>query len=235
MGLLGWLDTDPGKPYLELIPFALLFFLAGMLIEQLQYPSDSRYFYSVAVLATFVSLSGVALYHEPYAQWLKRVAPRTRGQLEYLFIINAAVYLSLQSVCERLPLAQMRGVAKTFRFVIPGHVLTSLLLLGLAASDLWDKSPQSAALRHETRFFEVLLPLVACLFVFGSIPKQMKNFLATGLLFLAIGIVRLEQDLFKEHAAWPLSLLLTGLLMMFAAANYSPLRMTLTRLVRRKP
>ena len=101
----------------------------------------------------------------------------------------------------------MRGVAKTFRFVIPGHVLTSLLLLGLAASDLWDKSPESAALRHEARFFEVLLPLVACLFVFGSIPKQMKNFLATGLLFLAIGIVRLEQDLFKEHAAWPLSLL----------------------------
>lgn len=235
MGLLQWIDSDPGKPYLELMPYALLFFLAGIAIEQLQYAADSRYFYSVAVLATFVSLSGVALYHEPYAQWLKRVAPRTRGQLEYLFIINAAIYLLLQTVCERLPLAQMRAVAKTFRFVIPGHVLTSLLLLGLAASDLWDKSTQSAALRHEARFFEVLLPLVACLFVFGSIPKQMKNFLATGLLFLAIGIVRLEQDLFKEHAAWPLSLLLTGLLLMFAATHYSPLRMTLTRLVRRKP
>jgi predicted Ser/Thr protein kinase len=235
MGLLGWLDSDPGRPYLELIPFALLFFLGGILIEQLHHPADSRYFYSVGVLATFVSLSGVAWYHEPYAEWLKRVAPRTRGQLEYLFIINAAIYLLLQSACERLPLAQMRGVAKTFRFVIPGHVLTSLLLLGMAASDLWDKSPESAALRHETRFFEVLLPVAACLFIFGSIPKQMKNFLATGLLFLAIGIVRLEQGLFKEHAAWPLSLLLMGLLLMLAAANYSPLRMTLIRFVRRKP
>ncbi|HUI43646.1 MAG TPA: protein kinase [Terriglobia bacterium] len=235
MGLLQWLDTDPGRPYLDLIPFALAFFLAGMLIERLHYPADSRYFYTVAVVATLVSLSGVALYHEPYAQWLKRVLPRTRGQLEYLFIVNAAIYLLLQSVCERLPLKQMRAVAKTFSFVIPGHVLTSLFLLGLAASDLWSKSPASAALRHESRFFEILLPLVACLFVFGSIPKQMKNFLATGLLFLAIGIVRLEQDLFKEHAAWPLSLLLTGLLLMFAAAHYSPLRMALTRLVRRKP
>ena len=174
------------------------------------------------------------MYHDPYAQWLKRVVPRTRGQLEYLFIINAGIYLSLQSVCERLPLAQMRAVAKTFNFVIPGHVLTSLLLLGLTASDLWDKAPQNAALRHETRFFEALLPLVACLFVFGSIPKQMKNFLATGLLFLAIGIVRLEQDLFKGRAAWPLSLLFAGLLLMLAAANYSPLRMSLIRLVRRK-
>ncbi|MGO9270444.1 MAG: protein kinase domain-containing protein [Terriglobia bacterium] len=158
MGLLQWLDTDPGKPYLQLVPFALMFFAAGMLIEHFQYPSDSRYFYSVAVVATFVSLSGVALYHDPYAQWLKRVVPRTRGQLEYLFIINAGIYLSLQSVCERLPLAQMRAVAKTFNFVIPGHVLTSLLLLGLTASDLWDKAPQNAALRHETRFFEALLP-----------------------------------------------------------------------------
>lgn len=234
MGLLQWIDTDPGKPYLELIPYALLFFLAGMAIEQFQYPADSRYFYSVAVVATFASLSGVALYHEPYAQWLKHVAPRTRGQLEYLFIINAGIYLLLQTACERLPLTQMRAVAKTFRFVIPGHVLTSLLLLGLAASDLWEESPHSAALRHEARFLEVLLPLVACLFIFGSIPKQMKNFLATGLLFLAIGIVRLEQDLFKERAAWPLSLLLAGLLLMFAATHYSPLRMILIRLVRRK-
>jgi hypothetical protein len=46
--------------------------------------------------------------------------------------------------------------------------------------------------------FEVLLPVVVCLFVFGSVRKQMKNFFATILLFLAIGIVRLQQDLFKH-------------------------------------
>jgi len=234
MGLLEWIDQDPGRVYLRLIPFAALFFLVGILVERLHHPADSRYFYSVAVAATFISLSGVALYHEPYAGWLKRVVPRTRGQLEYLFIINAGIYLLLQSACERLPLAQMRAVGKSFRFVIPGHVLTSLLLLGLSATDLWEKSPSSAALRHEARFFEIVLPVAACLFVFGSIPKQMKNFLATGLLFLAIGIVRLEQGFFKERAAWPISLLLAGLLLMLAAANYSPLRMTLARLVKRR-
>ena len=235
MGLLEWIDQDPVRVYIRLIPFAVLFFLAGVLIEWLRHPADSRYFYSVAVVATFISLSGVALYHEPYAEWLKRIVPRTRGQLEYLFIINAGIYLLLQSLCERLPLAQMRGVAKSFRFVIPGHVLTSLLLLGWSASDLWKKSPSNIALRHEARFFEILLPLIACLFVLGSIPKQMKNFLATGLLFLAIGIVRLEQDLFNQRAAWPLSLLLIGLLLMPAAANYSRWRMALTSVIRRRP
>ena len=235
MGMLEWLDADPGKVYFELIPFAVLFYLAGILIERLRYPADSRYFYSMAVAATFISLSGVALFHQPYADWLKRVAPRTRGQLEYLFIVNAGVYMLLQFLCERLPLGQMRAVAKTFRFVIPGHVLTSLLLLGLAASDLWGKSASDAALRHEARFFEIALPLAASFFVFGSIPKQLKNYLATGLLFLAIGIVRLEEDLFKQRATWPLALLVVGLLLMLAAANYSPLRMAVSRAIRRRP
>jgi uncharacterized membrane protein len=106
--------------------------------------------------------------------------------------------------------------------------------LGLAASDLWDKSPCSAPLRHEARFFEFLLAVVACLFVFVSIPKQMKNYLATGLVFLAVAILRLEQDFFKDRAAWPMSLLVTGLLLMLAAANCSPLKMALARLIRRK-
>jgi hypothetical protein len=62
----------------------------------------------------------------------------------------------------------------------------------------------------------------------------MKNYLATGFLFLAIGIVRLQQDLLRERAAWPISLLVIGLLLMFGAANYSPIKLTLARLVRRR-
>ena len=90
------------------------------------------------------------------------------------------------------------------------------------------------ALRREARTFEILLPLVACLFVFGSIPKQMKNYLATGIFFLAIGIIRLQQELFKERAEWPISLLITGLLLMIGATKYSTIKMALTRWIRRK-
>jgi serine/threonine-protein kinase len=234
MGLLEWLDTDPGRVYLRLLPFALLFFLLGILIERLRFASDSRYFYFFAVAFTLVGMSGVAGVHAPYANWLKSVASRTRGQQEYLYMINAVLYFALQQLCDRVPSAEMRWVAKTFRFVIPGHILTSLLLLGLSASDLWEKSLQDIALRHEARFFEILLPLAACAFIFGSIPKQMKNFLVTGLLFLAIGIIRLQQDLFKQRAAWPLCLLLAGLLLMIAAANYPSLKSGILRYFHRK-
>jgi len=224
MGLIEWLDADPGKVYFHLIPIAVVFFAAGLAIERSGFPSDSRYFYPIAVGFTLIALSGVAAFHQPYAKWLQSVAPVTRAQVEYLFIINALIYLALQYVCERVSSPQTRWVAKSFRFFIPGHVMASLLLLGLTASDLWEKSPANNSLRLEARLFEVLLPLVACLFVFSSVVKQMKNFFVTGLLFLGIGIVRLQQDLFRDRAAWPLALLVIGFLLMLAAANHDSIK-----------
>ncbi len=56
----------------------------------------------------------------------------------------------------------MRSVANAFRFVIPGHVLTSLLLLGLNASGRWEQEPGAAGLRAEGRFFEIILPISVC-------------------------------------------------------------------------
>jgi serine/threonine protein kinase len=233
LGMLEWIENDPGRPYFYLIPCALLFLALGMALERLRATSDSRYFYPIAVVFTMVALTGVVTFHEPYAKWLNSAAPWTRGQLEYLFILNAGLYFALQTLCERFRSAQMRAVAKAFRFLIPGHVMTSLLLLGLEATARWEKSPANGAMRLEARLFELLLPLVACGFVFGSIPKQMKNFFATGLLFLAIGIVRLQQNFFKDKALWPAGLLAVGLVLMLAAARYAPLKLALTRWWRR--
>jgi predicted Ser/Thr protein kinase len=232
MGMLEWLDTDPGRVYFYLIPCAALFLTSGQALERLGQPADSRYFYPIAVVFTLIALSGVALFHEPYTAWLKNNFPWTRGQPEYLFLINAAIYFLLQVICERFSSPQMRTVAKSFRFVLPGHVMTSLLLLGLNASAAWDKS-HSAGDRAEARLFEVLLPALACVFVFGSVPKQMKNFFATGLLFMAIGIIRLQWDLFRDQAWWPVALLLTGVTLMLAAANYAPLKRVLSRALAR--
>ena len=231
-GAIDWFPDEARKFYLWLIPVALLFFALAALIERRGQSADSRYFYPIAVLFTFVALSGEAAQDSRLTDWLARTVPQTHGLPEYLFILNALVYLSLQSFSERLGSAQMRSVAKVFRFVIPGHVLTSLLLLGMNASNNWDNG-RAPDWQAEARFFEILLPLAACLFVFGSIPKQMKNFFATGLFFLAIGIIRLQQDLLKNHSLWPVSLLITGLLLMYIAVNYTPLKLALTRWLRR--
>jgi hypothetical protein len=195
---------------------------AGFVFERLRMPDDSRYFYPFAVGFTLAALSGVAVYHEPWANWIKAAAPWTRGQIEYLFILNAGIYFLLDRICERFSSPQVRTVGKSFRFVIPGHVMTSTLLLGLSADSV-----------TEQRVFEWLLPAIACLFVFASIPRQMKNFLVSGLVFLAIGIYRLQQEVFPNRAWWPIMLLLTGLGLMLAAANYAALRVALGRVWKR--
>jgi len=234
MGMLDWIDNDQGRIFLDMLPIAVIFFAVAIALEHFKFASDSQYFYPVAVGFTFTALSGVALFHQPYANWLQHTAPWTRGQVEYLFIINAAIYQVLQIVCGRFRTSQMRTVAKVFRFVIPGHVMTSLLLLGLNASDLWNQSPADLAMQHEARILEFLLPIVACVFVFGSIPQQMKNFFASGLLFLAIGIVRLQQDYYHDLARWPIALLLVGVILMLLASMHPALRPAMRQLIQRR-
>ena len=221
MGMLKWLDHDPGRFYFHLIPCAVLFMAAGLALEYRRLLDDSRYFYGFAVVFTWAALTGVAASHEPYAHWLESVAPWTRGQLEYLFLINAAIYLLLDALCDFVHWQQVRTVGKAFRFVIPGHVMTSLLLLGIDAKS-----------QFESRVFEWLLPAVACAFVFASIPRQMKNFFASGLLFFGIGVFRLQKEVFENRAGWPVFLLAAGLALMLAAAHYAPLKVALARLVK---
>ena len=233
MGLLEWIDTDPGKFYLRLIPAALLFFAIALAVEWRQLPNDSRYFYPIAVVFTIAALSGLASDHKPYREWLEGLLPWTRGQIEYLFIINAGIYFLLEIICEWFSVSQMRAVGKAFRFAIPGHVLTSLFFLGLEATDRWEGQLNDLSMKREARVFEILLPAAALVFVYGSIRKQMKNYFVVGMIFLAIGLVRLQEDIFEQRSRWPILLLILGSLLMVSATRYSAIKMAVARMVRR--
>ena len=221
-GVLDCLEHDPGRFYFDLIPCAALFMAAGFAFERRKMPDDSRYFYPFAVGFTLAALSGVAGYHRPWAEWLKAAAPWTRGQAEYLFVLNAAIYFFLDRICDRFTSPQVRMVGKSFRFVIPGHVMTPLLVLSFTAESV-----------REARIFEWMLPAAAVCFIFASIPRQMKNFLVSGLVFLAIGVYRIQQEVFPNRAFWPIALLAGGLALMIAASNYAPLRVAAGRLIGR--
>jgi len=127
----------------------------------------------------------------------------------------------------------MRAVGKAFRFVIPGHVLTSLFFLGLEATGRWEGQLNDRLMKREARVFEMLLPAAALLFVYGSIRKQMKNYFVVGMIFLGIGLVRLQEDIFKQKSRWPILLLILGSLLMVSATRYSAIKMAVARMVRR--
>jgi hypothetical protein len=234
-GLLRWIgDEEYGDIFPHVIPLAVLFFAFGMIIERLRYPADSRYFYPIGVGFTWISLTGLAAVNSSYMEDIQYWWSGVREQRAYLFLMNAAIYFVLQALCDRLPWPQMRSAARAFRFVIPGHVLLSLLSLGQNAMDLWlgvDEAPDPAY-KFEARTFEILLPCVACAFVYLSIPRQMKNFFVWGMLFLAIGVVNLQNDIFADRRGWLICLMLGGLLVMLAAAHYANLRMAFARWLR---
>jgi serine/threonine protein kinase len=223
MGMLDWWSKDPGRPFLYLIPLAIAYFVAGYFLERLRLGGDSRYLYGHAVFVTYFALSGIAFYHQPYAQWLKTTFPWTRGQVEYLFIINALLYWVLQYLYDHASSPQLLIVAKAFRFVIAGHILMPLWVLSIAAMDRWHSHPAVAAYKFEARLLEVLLPLMAALFIYYSIARQMKNYFASGMLFLAVGIIRLEEDWLKGRTAWPMSLLIIGFLLMMMVISRTAL------------
>jgi hypothetical protein len=54
------------------------------------------------------------------------------------------------------------------------------------------------------------------------------------MIFLGIGLVRLQEDIFKQRSRWPILLLILGSLLMVSATRYSAIKMAMARMVRRR-
>ena len=64
---------------------------------------------------------------------------------------------------------------------------------------------------------ELLLPVGALVFIFSSVPKQMKAFFFSGMLYAAISVQRMTARHFEDQFAWPVSLAILGLSMALIA------------------
>src|SRR5258708_29540602 len=113
-------------------------------------------------------------------------------------------------------------------------MFTPRLLLWFNGYGRWKYDLENLVKKGEAGILEYLLPAVACVFIFGSIRKQMKNFFVSGMLFLAAGIVMWQLDLFENESRWPIFLLIVGALVMVMATRYSTIKMAVARIVRRR-
>ena len=236
LGLLEWMKTDPGRIYISLLPVAALFYIVACGVERWGFSADSRYLYPFGFIFTVAALSGIALYHDPLTRWLEYAFPWTRGQVEYLFLTNAVAYWMFQGVLFKVGTPHACASGKCFRFIIPGHVLCAIYLLSESVLDLIKNSgdPLQPWIQMESTSLLYLLPLVASAFVFASIPKQMKNFLITGFIFLVVGAYRLQKYEFGGESIMPILLLILGLGFMLLAAEQNPVREWLYAKIRKK-
>ena len=151
---------------------------------------------------TCVALNG------PTVKWLglEGWAGEESDQIAYSVMLNGAAYLVLGLLGDRSARSRwLRRIATALFWLTPTHLLAPVAYF--AEMNKWRWSVLGA----NWTLAELALPAGALVFVFGSVPKQMKSFFFSGLFYVAVGIVWLTHRHFREEFGWPSGLAAAGL------------------------
>jgi serine/threonine protein kinase/uncharacterized membrane protein YgdD (TMEM256/DUF423 family) len=124
------------------------------------------------------------------------------------FMVDGIVFLSLAGVCRWLDTPLQRAVAKALNWMGPLHLLAPLRILDLDSMEL--------ATSHRI-LYRFALPIASFCFVFASVTRQMKSFFFSGLSGIAASVHKLTVEHLDKFFAWPVTLIATGLVSMFAS------------------
>ncbi|MCJ7626029.1 MAG: hypothetical protein MUO76_21260, partial [Anaerolineaceae bacterium] len=124
------------------------------------------------------------------------------------FIFNGLIYLGLAGVCRSLGTRLQRTLASILNWLGPVHILGTLRML--------DSDELSIPESH-TIVYRILLPIASIGFVFGSVARQMKSFFFSGLAGIATAVQRFTTEYLKNFFAWPVSLIITGIIWMLVS------------------
>jgi serine/threonine protein kinase/uncharacterized membrane protein YccF (DUF307 family) len=192
-----------------LAPGAALF-VVGLVLDRRWYTEYAWPMSFVGLVLIVVSLSGIALSNNTLFGWLW-VKPQFLNETEYhflSFLCNGIFYLGLAGMCRLLGTPLQRSLANALNWLGPIHILIALRILDLDYADLPDLH------RWIYRF---LLPIFSLSLVFGSVLHQMKSFFYTGLGGIAASVHKFTIKHLDKFFAWPVSLILTGILWMLMA------------------
>jgi len=157
-----------------------------------------------------IPLSVIAASESTFFGWLwAKPAALARSELVSLsFVCNGLIYLGLATVCRSMGTILQRRLAQTLNWFGPLHILSTLRILDLDHLDL--------AGSHRL-IYRILLPVASITFVFGSVARQMKSFFFSGLAGIATAVHKFTVHRLHEFFAWPVSLIITGIVCMFVS------------------
>ncbi len=187
-------------------PGLLILAIAMALDLRLRKPHLAGPFYIDGILVLIAAMTTIAKYG-PLTKWL---GLDIKYGIEYSFAITGLAYLLAGAAADRSAGSYwLRRIATLLFWLAPSHILIPILSLELDGA--WAASPADWTLP------QILLPLAALGFVFGSVPKQMKSFFFSGLFYAGAGIQRLTARHFEDVYAWPVALAAFGFLLMVIA------------------
>ncbi|HVT88401.1 MAG TPA: serine/threonine-protein kinase [Tepidisphaeraceae bacterium] len=198
-------------------PGALLVLIAMAWDLRAKIQSFAAPLYVMGLILLLLSLTLIA-HFGPTPRWLGLTGQlegeaRTR-QVQYSLMGNGLLYLFAGAFANRSAAsAWLRRIGTLMFWLAPSHILIPVLRL----ENDWPifASSWTAA--------EILLPLGALGFIFASVPRQMKSFFFSGLVYLAISVQRLTARHFEDNFAWPVTLAVTGIMLALLAWRYPSL------------
>jgi len=187
------------------------FFVLGVILDRHKFFHYAWPLCMVGLVMIVISMSVIALSEATIFVWLLRWKQKFFEDVEsklLSFTFNGLIYLGLAGVCRSLGTRLQRSLASILNWLGPIHILGTLRILDLEDLNI----SESHAL-----VYRILLPIASVGFVFGSVARQMKSFFFSGLAGIATAVQRFTAEYLKNYFAWPVSLIITGIIWMLVS------------------
>jgi hypothetical protein len=196
----------------------IIFFALGMFLDRRQLTNYAWPLSAVGLILIVGSLSYIATSDATLFGW---IYPSTKEWPQWYengiaaifdddeemmamgFFCNGLIYLALAYICRRQGTRLHRTLGQIFNWLGPMHVLGAL-----RASD------ESVSGNVRQLIYRTALPIASLAFLFGSVSRQMKSFVFSGLSGIALSVQKFTTEYFENIFSWPIILILLGILFM---------------------
>ena len=187
------------------------FFVLGVILDRQKFIHFAWPLCMAGLVMIVICLSVIAVSDATMFGWLLQWRPEFLEEYEPQFLsftFNGLIYLVLAGICRSLGTRLQRSLASILNWLGPVHILGTLRILDLKDLNI---SESHAVI------YRILLPIASVGFVFGSVVRQMKSFFFSGLAGIATAVQRFTAEYLKNYFAWPVSLIITGIIWMLVS------------------
>ena len=139
------------------------------------------------------------------SEWRGITITAKTDNVTYSLMINGSIFFLLGFLAEKsVNSRSLRRISIVLFWLAPSHLLTPLFYLVVEHKWQWSSLPTGWALSEIALIANVLF------FTFASIPRQMKSSFFSGLFYLAVSLVWLTREHFRDNLIWPAAIFAVG-------------------------